>query len=113
MTRASWIQLQPNPTSSTLLVGSAQQQPTLLECSELGIGLKRAYISIASTPKRGYRLTTAPAVSRLPKAASGSKPQQAPATAGAEALTSSFHFSCESDGVSLPQAVRSPQYTIS
>ena len=27
--------------------------------------------------------------------------------------SSSFHFSCESDGVSLPQAVRSPQYTIS
>ena len=25
----------------------------------------------------------------------------------------SFHFSCESDGVSLPLAVRSPQYTIS
>ena len=24
-----------------------------------------------------------------------------------------FHFSCESDGVSSPQAVRSPQYTIS
>ena len=27
--------------------------------------------------------------------------------------SSSFHFSSESDGVSLPQAVRSPQYTIS
>ena len=26
---------------------------------------------------------------------------------------SSFHFSSESDGVSLPQAVRSPQYSIS
>ena len=27
--------------------------------------------------------------------------------------SSSFHFSCESDGVSLPQAVRNPQYSIS
>ena len=28
-------------------------------------------------------------------------------------VLASFHFSSESDGVSLPQAVRSPQYTIS